>query len=58
MRAKRVFTFFDRFSPFPAVFESGADPELLDRSGRWCRAPFLKPLKNGENGKNGELWHV
>jgi hypothetical protein len=50
--------FFDRFSPFSAVFAPGADPESLDRSSSWCRAPFSKPLENGENGENGELRHV
>jgi len=50
--------FFDRFSPFSTVFASAHDPESLGVSSGWRRAPFPRPLKNGENGENGELRHV
>jgi hypothetical protein len=46
--------FFDHFSPFPTIFESGADTESFGLSSGWRYAPFLQPLENGENGENGE----
>jgi hypothetical protein len=46
--------FFDRFSPFSTVFAGAADRESFDVSSAWRATLFLQPLKNGENGEDGE----
>jgi len=46
--------FIDHFSSFSTVFLASGIPETVGTSSAWSRAPFFTPLKNGENGENGE----